>query len=178
MRRRSLAATAAALTLAITLGLGLVGCGSPRMSALHSNCTTKSLRWKLTLLKKKPHSTHRDARLSIANKGPGPCVFHGFPAFAVHVGKGPESDAKGHGRPMPIDLRRGGTLTTALRYKDSDRVTQPHGCIVSNDTAVVAAPRDPRDGRPITARDEAGRRTQMSVCEDTIWMSPPKEIAD
>ncbi|MGW1375337.1 DUF4232 domain-containing protein [Streptomyces sp. NPDC002446] len=178
MRRRSLAATAAALAVAIALGLGLAGCGSPRMVALHDDCTTKSLRWKLTLLKKKPHSTHRNARLSIANKGPGPCVFRGFPVFEVHVGKGPESDAQGHGRTVPIDLRRGGTVTTALRYKDSDLPMQPDGCLVTNDTAVVAAPHDPRDRRPITARDEAGRRAQMSICEDAIWMGPPMEIAE
>ncbi|MEV0370680.1 DUF4232 domain-containing protein [Streptomyces sp. NPDC050636] len=178
MRRRSLlAATTAALILTV-LGLGLVGCGSPRMAALHSDCTTKDLRWKLTLLKKKPHSAHRDARLAIVNKGSQACVFRGFPAFAVHVGKGPESDGKGRGTVMPIDLRRGGTVTTALRYKDSDRTTQPAGCLVSNDTAVVAAPRDTSDGAAITARDEAGRRAQMSVCEDTIWMSPPKVVAE
>ncbi|MFE0188972.1 DUF4232 domain-containing protein [Streptomyces sp. NPDC058989] len=178
MRRRPLLAAAAALTLTVTLGLGLLGCGSPRMAALHADCTTKSLRWKLTVLKKKPHSTHRDARLSIANKGPGTCVFRGFPVFEVHVGKGPMSDAQGHGRTMPIDLGRGGTLTTALRYKDSDRATQPEGCMVSVDTAVIAAPRDPQGRHPITARDETGRRTQLSVCEDAIWMGPPTEVAE
>ncbi|TJZ56060.1 DUF4232 domain-containing protein [Streptomyces piniterrae] len=178
MRRRSLLAATAALTLTVTLGLGLIGCGSPRMAALHADCTTKNLRWKLTLLKKKPHSAQRDARLSSINKGPGACVFRGFPVFAVHVGKGPMSDGKGRGQTMPIDLRRGGTVTTALRYKDSDRATQPEGCLVSNDTAVVGAPRDTGYGRPITARDEAGRRAQMNICEDVVWMSPPKEVAE
>ncbi|MFI6768357.1 DUF4232 domain-containing protein [Streptomyces sp. NPDC050355] len=178
MRRRSLLAATAALTLTVTLGLGLLGCGSPRMAALHADCTTKSLRWKLTVLKKKPHTTHRDARLSIANKGPGTCVFRGFPVFEVHIGKGPLSNGQGHGRTMPIDLPRGGTLTSALRYKDSDRATQPEGCMVSTDTAVVAAPRDDRDLRPITAHDEKGRRTSMSICEDTISMSPPTEVAE
>ncbi|GAU65025.1 hypothetical protein SSP35_01_03620 [Streptomyces sp. NBRC 110611] len=201
MRRRSLVAATAALTLTVTLGLALVGCGgSPRMMPLHAACTTKGLSWKLTLLKKKPHSTHRDATLSIANKGPEPCAFRGFPRLEVRIGKGPSSDAKGRGRPAPIDLPRGGTLTTPLRYKDSDsRPPRPHapndrnalnnpngpngpnashGCLISNDTAWVTAPHDRGDGQPITARDEAGKPAQMNICGDTIWMSPPKEVAE
>ncbi|UQA95157.1 DUF4232 domain-containing protein [Streptomyces halobius] len=178
MRRRSLlAATAAALILTV-FGLGLVGCGSPRMAALHADCTTKDLKWKLAVLKKKPHSTHREARLTAVNEGPGACVFRGFPVFEVHVGKGPESDGKGRGQTMPIDLRRGGTVTTSLRYKDSDRGTPSAACMVSNDTAVVAAPRDTTGGRAIAARDETGGRARMTICEDTVWMSPPKEIAE
>lgn len=179
MQRRSLrAAVAAAVTLSAAAGLALTGCESPRMAALHANCTTKGLRWKLTVLKKKPHSSHRDARLSVVNTGQDPCVFRGFPAFEVHLGKGPESAAKGHGRIMPIDLRRGGTVVTGLRYKDC----RPHAAAddfrISNDVAVVSAPRDYPGRRAVVVRDEAGRRRSMDVCAGSIWMGPPQETAE
>ncbi|MFG2137047.1 DUF4232 domain-containing protein [Streptomyces sp. NPDC048650] len=178
MRRRSLlAATTAALTLTATLGLALVGCGSARMAALHANCTTKSLRWKLTVLKKVPRTAHREARLSVVNDGTQPCVFRGFPVVKVHVGKGPESDGKGNGQALPIDLQRGGTVTTGLRYRDSYQGRPSEECLVSNGEAVVAAPRD-RAGRAIAVHDERGRRSRMNVCEDTIWMSPPRQVAE
>ncbi|WP_053923211.1 DUF4232 domain-containing protein [Streptomyces chattanoogensis] len=178
MRRRSLlAATTAALTLTVTLGLGAVACGSARMAALHANCTTKSLRWKLTVLKKVPRSAHREARLSVVNKGAQPCVFHGFPYLMVHVGKGPESDGKGQGPAMPIDLQRGATVTTSLRYRDSYPGRPSETCLVSNDTAEVSAPRD-RAGRLIPVRDERGKRSRMDICDHTIWMSPPRQVAE
>ncbi|MEU9125771.1 DUF4232 domain-containing protein [Streptomyces sp. NPDC048506] len=163
--------------LTIAGSLGLVGCGSPRMATLHADCTTKNLKWKLTVLKKRPHTTQRDARLSVVNKAARPCVFGGYPVFEVHVGKGPEADGKGQGMATPIDLRSGGTVTTALRYKDSEHGAPSAQCIVSNVEATVAAPRD-RAGRSITARDESGRRSRMDICDGTIWMSPPKEVAE
>ncbi|MFJ6792248.1 DUF4232 domain-containing protein [Streptomyces angustmyceticus] len=179
MRRRSLlAAVAAALTLTVAAGADLTGCGSARMAALHANCTTKGLRWKLTVLKKKPHSAQREARLSIANKGAGPCVFHGFPAFEVHLGKGPESDARGHGKALPIDLGRGGTVTAALRYRDCPTGTPPDPLMVTNDLAVVSAPRDYPGRQAVVARDEKGKRLRMTVCADRIWMDPPRETAE
>ncbi|UZJ33310.1 DUF4232 domain-containing protein [Streptomyces endophytica] len=179
MRRRSLlAATSAALVLTVSAGLGLTGCGSPRMAALHANCTTKGLRWKLTVLKKPAHGTHRDARLTIVNKTARPCVFGGYPLFEVHVGKGPMADGKGRGAvPPPIDLRAGGTVTTALRYQDAWPGEPSGQCLVSNMEATVAAPHD-RALRSITARDESGRRSLLNVCNDTVWMSPPKEAAE
>ncbi|BDM71059.1 hypothetical protein HEK616_45460 [Streptomyces nigrescens] len=179
MRRRSLlAATSAALVLTVSAGLGLTGCGSPRMAALHANCTTKGLRWKLTVLKKPAHGTHRDARLTIVNKTARPCVFGGYPLFEVHVGKGPMAGGKGRGAvPTPIDLRAGGTVTTALRYQDAWPGTPSDECLVSNVEATVAAPHD-RALRSITARDESGRRSLLNVCDDTVWMSPPKEAAE
>ncbi|MEE4420082.1 DUF4232 domain-containing protein [Streptomyces bugieae] len=179
VRRRSLlAATSAALVLTVSAGLGLTGCGSPRMAALHANCTTKGLRWKLTVLKKPAHGTHRDARLTIVNKTARPCVFGGYPLFEVHVGKGPMAGGKGRGAvPTPIDLRAGGTVTTALRYQDAWPGTPSDECLVSNMEATVAAPHD-RALRSITARDESGRRSLLNVCDDTVWMSPPKEAAE
>lgn len=180
MRRRSLlAAAAAALALTVTAGLALTGCGSPRMAALHANCTTKGLGWKLTVLKKKPRAEHREARLSVVNKGTDPCVFRGFPAVAVHLGKGPQSDAQGHGRALPIDLRRGATVTTGLRYRDCPKdalLSEP--IAVTNDIAVVSAPRDSTDGHAVVARDEKGKRLRMNICADTIWMGPPREAAE
>ncbi|MFC9232979.1 DUF4232 domain-containing protein [Streptomyces decoyicus] len=179
MRRRSLlAVAAAALTLTVTAGLAVTGCGSSRMAALHANCTTKGLRWKLTVLKKKPHTVHREARLSIANTGASPCVFRGFPAFEVHVGKGPESGAVGHGKTLPIDLGRGGTVTAGLRYKDCPKGTPPSAGMVSNDTAVVSAPRDYPRRQTVVARDEAGKRLRMTLCADRIWMDPPRVAAE
>ncbi|MGW3012016.1 DUF4232 domain-containing protein [Streptomyces sp. NPDC001219] len=180
MRRRSLlVAAAAALTMTVTAGLALTGCGSPRMAALHANCTTKGLRWKVTVLKKQPRAEHREARLSVVNKGTDPCVFRGFPGFAVHLGKGPQSDARGHGRPLPIDLRRGGTVTAALRYRDCPRgasLNEP--VVVTNDTAVVSAPHDYRSRRAVATRDETGKRLRMNICADTIWMGAPREAAE
>ncbi|MFG2829791.1 DUF4232 domain-containing protein [Streptomyces sp. NPDC048434] len=179
MRRRSLlAVVAAALALTVTAGLALTGCGSARMAALHANCTTKGLRWQLTVLKKKPHTEQREARLSIANTGAGPCVFQGFPLFEVHVGKGPESDAEGHGKALPIDLGRGGTVLAALRYRDCPGSTPPSAAMVSNDRAVVAAPRDYRGAQLVEARDEKGKRLRMTLCADRIWMDPPREAAE
>ncbi|MFB7632774.1 DUF4232 domain-containing protein [Streptomyces sp. NPDC056149] len=175
MQRRSvLATTTAALALTVTAGLGLTGCGSGRMAALHANCRTKGLGWKVTVLKAAPHSTHREARLSVVNKGSQPCVFDGFPTFAVHVGKGPESDGKGQGRTMPIDVARGGTVTTNLRYKDHGPGMSPADCLVSNDEVVVGAPRD-RHQKVIKVRDEKGKKTRMNICEQTVWMAPPTE---
>lgn len=180
MRRRSLlGAAAAALTLTVTAGLALTGCGSPRMAALHANCTTKGLGWKVTVLKKKPHAAQRQARLSVVNKGTDPCVFSGFPAFAVHLGKGPQSDARGHGRALPIDLRRGGKVTAGLRYRDCPKGSPLNEPVaVTNDTAVVSAPHDKAGGRAVVARDEKGKRLRMNICADTIWMDPPREAAE
>ncbi|ANZ18402.1 DUF4232 domain-containing protein [Streptomyces noursei] len=175
MQRRSLLATTmAALALTVTAGLTVTGCGSGRMAALHGNCKTKGLSWKVTVLKAAPHSAHREAKLSVVNKGSQPCVFDGFPTFAVHVGKGPESDGKGQGRTMPIDLRRGGMVTTHLRYKDHGPGMTPADCLVSNDEAIVGAPRD-RHQKLIKVRDEKGKKTRMNICEQTIWMGPPIE---
>ncbi|MEU8787204.1 DUF4232 domain-containing protein [Streptomyces sp. NPDC048637] len=179
MQRRALLAAAAALTLTVTAGLALTGCGSPRMAALHASCTTKGLGWKITVLKKKPRSQHREARLSVVNKGSAPCVFRGFPAVAVHLGKGPQADAQGHGRALPIDLGRGATVTTGLRYRDCPKdalLSEP--IAVTNDTAVVSAPRDSTTGQAVVARDEAGKRLRMNICADTIWMGPPREAAE
>lgn len=179
MRRPShLAVVAAALTLTATAGLALTGCGSARMSALHAKCTTKGLRWTLTVLKKRPHTEQREARLSIANSGSGPCVFHGFPAFEVHLGKGPESDAQGHGKTLPIDLPRGGTIMAPLRYRDCPAGTQPNAAMVTNDLAVVSAPRDYPGRQAVVARDEKGKRLRMTLCADRIWMGPPREAAE
>lgn len=180
MRRRALrVAVAATVTLSVAACLALTGCaGSPRMAALHANCTTKGLRWKLTVLKKKPHSPHRDARLSVVNTGEQPCVFRGFPAFEVHLGKGPESAAEGHGRIMPIDLRRGGTVVTSLRYRDCRPRAAVDDFRISNDVAVVSAPRDYPGRRAVEVRDEAGKRRSMDVCADSIWMGPPQETAE
>ncbi|MGW7576136.1 DUF4232 domain-containing protein [Streptomyces sp. NPDC054765] len=179
MRRRSLlTVVAAALTLTVTAGLALTGCGSSRMAALHANCTTKGLHWKLTVLKKKPHSVQREAQLSISNKGVGPCVFRGFPVFEIHVGKGPESDAVGHGQAPPIDLQRGGTVTTALRYRDCPKDIPASAEWVSNDTAVVSAPRDYPGRKAVVARDEKGKRLRMNLCTDRIWMDPPREATE
>ncbi|MFI2258445.1 DUF4232 domain-containing protein [Streptomyces tubercidicus] len=180
MRRRSLlAAGAAALTLTVTAGLALTGCGSPRMAALHANCTTKGLRWKVTVLKKQPRAEHREARLSVVNKGADPCVFRGFPAFEVHLGKGPQSDARGHGRALPIDLPRGGRVTAGLRYRDCPEGSQLNEPVaVTNDTAVVSAPHDYPGRQAVVARDEKGKRLRMNICTDTIWMGPPREAAE
>ncbi|MGD3110413.1 DUF4232 domain-containing protein [Streptomyces sp. YGL11-2] len=173
MQRRSvLATTMAALTLTVTAALALTGCGSGRMAALHANCKTKSLGWKVTVLKEVPHSPRREARLTAVNKGSQPCVFDGFPTFAVHVGKGPESAGKGQVRTMPIDLRRGGTVTTSLRYKDHAPGMKPADCLVSNDEATVGAPRDHHE-KQIKVRDEKGKKARMNICEETIWMSAP-----
>jgi len=180
VRRRSLlGAAAAALTLTVTAGLALTGCGSPRMAALHANCTTKGLGWKVTVLKKKPHAAQRQARLSVVNKGTDPCVFSGFPAFEVHLGKGPQSDARGHGRALPIDLRRGAKVTAGLRYRDCPKGWQMNEPVaVTNDIAVVSAPHDKAGGRAVVARDEKGKRLRMNICADTIWMDPPREAAE
>ncbi|MFE3885499.1 DUF4232 domain-containing protein [Streptomyces lydicus] len=179
MRRRShLAVVAAALTLTAAAGLALTGCGSARMAPLHASCTTKGLRWTLTVLKRKPHTEQREARLSIANSGSGPCVFHGFPAFEVHLGKGPESDAQGHGKTLPIDLPRGGTITAPLRYMDCPVGTPPNAAMVTNDLAVVSAPRDYPGRQAVVARDEKGKRLRMTLCANRIWMGPPREAAE
>ncbi|WP_438487727.1 DUF4232 domain-containing protein [Streptomyces sp. S186] len=175
MQRRSvLATTMAALALTVTAAFTVTGCGSGRMAALHANCKTKGLSWRVTVLKAAPHSAQRQARLSVVNKGSQPCVFNGFPTFAVHVGKGPSSDGKGQGRIMPIDLRRGGTVTTDLRYKDHAPGMTPADCLVSNDEVVVGAPRD-RHQKVIKVRDEKGKKTRMNICEQTVWMGPPVE---
>ncbi|WP_234430847.1 DUF4232 domain-containing protein [Streptomyces sp. NRRL F-4489] len=174
-RRSGLATAVAALTLTAAACLALTGCGSGRMAALHANCRTKALSWKVTVLKAAPNGARREARLSVVNKGSQPCVFDGFPTFAVHVGKGPESDGKGQGRTMPIDLRRGGTVTTSLRYKDHVPGMSPADCLVSNDEVAVGAPRD-RHQKVIKVRDEQGHKTRMNVCEETVWMTPPVQL--
>ncbi|UKY50545.1 DUF4232 domain-containing protein [Streptomyces inhibens] len=180
MQRRSrLAVVAAALTISVMAGLALTGCGSPRMAALHANCTTKGLRWKLTVLKRKPHTKNREARLSVVNTGSGPCVFRGFPVVEVHLGKATQSDGEGHGRALPIDLRRGGKITTGLRYRDCPKdapLSDPMA--VTNDLAVVSAPHDYPGRRAVAARDEAGKRLSMYICAEKIWMDPPREAAE
>ncbi len=98
MRKRPL--TVAALAVLVLSG-GLVACDDPRVDAFQANCTTKGLKWKVTVLKKKARTPHREARLSAVNTGANGCVFRGYPDFMVHAGKAWQADSRGPGPDAP-----------------------------------------------------------------------------
>ncbi|MFH8410009.1 DUF4232 domain-containing protein [Streptomyces sp. NPDC018019] len=174
MRKRPLIVVVLAV---LVLGGGLVACDEPRVDALHASCTTKDLTWKVTVLKKKARSMHREGRLSAVNTAARECVFRGYPDFVVHVGKGPEADGVGQGRARPVSLPSGKGLVVDLRYRDAEAGhPDPADCLVSNGRAVVAAPRDNR-GTEVQVRDEKGRESRMDVCDDVIRMAPPRAAA-
>ncbi|MEU7147588.1 DUF4232 domain-containing protein [Streptomyces sp. NPDC039022] len=175
MRKRPL--TVAALAV-LALSGGLVACDEPRMDALHAKCTTEDLKWKVTVLKKKARSTHREGRLSAVNTGSGRCVFGGYPAFRVYLGKGPFANGVGQGRTRPVGLPSGGRVVIDLQYRDpAGRRPAPDDCRITNGHAVAAAPRDTGDGAMAPIRDEKGRETGMDVCGDVIRMAPPRAAA-
>ncbi|MFH8595427.1 MULTISPECIES: DUF4232 domain-containing protein [Streptomyces] len=171
MRKRPL--TVAALAVLVLSG-GLVACDDPRVDAFQANCTTKGLKWKVTVLKKKARTPHREARLSAVNTGANGCVFRGYPDFMVHAGKAWQADAVGQGRTRPVSLPSGKGVVVDLRYRDAEvKPTEDGGCWAKGDDVVVGAPRD--GGRTaIKAQDEKGRRTDMVLCDYRISMAPPR----
>ncbi|OKI04414.1 hypothetical protein A6A06_06270 [Streptomyces sp. CB02923] len=172
MRKRPLMVAALAV---LVLSGGLVACDEPRVDALHASCTTKDLRWKVTVLKKKARSTHREGRLSAVNTGARECVFRGFPDFLVRVGKGPEAGGVGHGRARAVSLPAGSGVVVDLRYRDAERGhPAPADCLVGNGSAEVTAPRDTQ-GTLVRAWDESGRRARLDVCDNVIRMEPPRK---
>ncbi|MFD7667561.1 DUF4232 domain-containing protein [Streptomyces sp. NPDC059788] len=174
MRKRPLIVAALA---ALVLSGGLVACDEPRVDALHASCTTEGLRWKVTVLKKKARSMHREGRLSAVNTGANECVFRGYPDFLVHYGKGPEAGGVGQGRARPVSLPGGTGVVVDLRYRDAEPGhPNPADCIISDGSAVVTAPRDTK-GTPVRAWDERGRRARLDVCDDVIRMAPPRRAA-
>ncbi|MFH8347237.1 DUF4232 domain-containing protein [Streptomyces sp. NPDC018045] len=171
MRKRPL--TVAALAVLVLSG-GLVACDEPRVHALRASCTTADLKWKVTVLKKKPRSTHREGRLSAVNTGASECVFRGFPALLVHVGKGPEAGGVGHGRARAVSLPSGKGVVVDLRYRGAPRERPSQDdCLVSDGAAEVAAPRDTK-GTRVQVWDERGERARLDVCGDVIRMGPPR----
>ncbi|WP_238783668.1 DUF4232 domain-containing protein [Streptomyces monomycini] len=174
MRKRPL--TVAALAV-LALSGGLVACDEPRVDALHAKCTTKDLKWQVTVLKKKPRSTHREGRLSAVNTGSGKCVFGGYPAFRVFLGKGPFANGVGQGRTRPVGLPRGGSVVIDFQYRDPAGERPALDDCFTNGHAVAAAPRDTGRDAMAPIQDEKGRETGMDVCGDVIRMAPPRETS-
>ncbi|MEV5592809.1 DUF4232 domain-containing protein [Streptomyces sp. NPDC052496] len=176
MRKRPL--TAAALAVLVLSG-GLVACDDPRVDVFQANCTTKALKWKVTVLKKKARTPHREARLAAVNTGADGCVFRGYPEFLVHSGKAGQADGVGQGRTRPVSVPSGKGVVVDLRYRDVEAGRPGDGdCWVKNGSAVVAAPRD-GDRTEVGVQDEKGRRMEfMDVCDHRIRMAPPRAAAD
>ncbi|MEU8587864.1 DUF4232 domain-containing protein [Streptomyces sp. NPDC048664] len=139
-----------------------------------TDCRTHSLVWTLVLLPAKSGSGPHTARLTAANKGPGPCVFAGYPDVQIHNGKADSLEATGPGHPRPLTLDKGAKATVDLRYTPSGTHGAADYC-VTEPTALVAAPHAPDTDRtdvPVTTPTH--HRTHLTACGDTITMSTPR----
>ncbi|UNO42505.1 hypothetical protein [Streptomyces sp. MST-110588] len=139
-------------------------------------CRSKNLDWSVTVLKKRPgDGLYRRARLKLVNKGPGTCVFRGYPEFGAQYGKMWDINWE-HGRAGSFKLSRGDALTIGLRYQDTEErdVHWWEVCRIPEGNAVGWAPQDSGFAETMPVRNEAGRRHPFKVCLGTGQMSPPR----
>ncbi|MFI2203077.1 DUF4232 domain-containing protein [Streptomyces sp. NPDC020192] len=160
----------------LTAGLTLTACGTTTGSTASEpavpSCRTASLTWTLTLLGRDGGGPAR-ARLKAVNKGPGPCVFDGFPGLEIHNGKADSIEGSGHGRPAAVSLPGNGkaAVTVDLRYTPAGTSGAGDWCVRQNE-AVVRAPHDTNPAVvPVT--DGHGRTTVIDACGQTLSLAAP-----
>ncbi|MGW4563864.1 DUF4232 domain-containing protein [Streptomyces sp. NPDC004561] len=166
----------------LTAALALTACGTTTRTTPHTShtsgasappCRTTSLTWSLVLLGGGADGGARpDARLTAVNKGPGACVFDGYPGVEIHNGKADSIEGAGHGHPASLALPGKAAATVDLRYTPGGTKGAGTWCVRQNE-AVVSAPHDStRTTVPVT--DAHHRPTAIDACGDTIAMEPPR----
>ncbi|MGW2711281.1 DUF4232 domain-containing protein [Streptomyces sp. NPDC001356] len=174
---------AGGLTL-LTAGLALTACGhgtkaAPDTAAPDATappCRTASLTWTLSLLDgdgTRQGTGRPDARLTAVNKGPGPCVFAGYPVLEIHNGKAEGVEGTGRGRPASLALPGGASVTVDLDYTRRGTKGADDGWCVRQTEASVRAPHDTR-GTVVPVTDAHGRAATIDACGETLAMAVPR----
>ena len=166
----------------LTAGLALTACGTTTTAAPDATappCRTASLTWTLSLLDgggaEKRDGTENvgrpNARLTAVNKGPGTCVFAGYPVLEIHNGKAESVEGTGQGRPAALALPGKASVTVDLHY--TRRGTKGAGTwCVRQGEASVRAPHDTR-GTVVPVTDAHGKATVIEACGETLALAVP-----
>ncbi|MFF8726172.1 hypothetical protein ACF073_06730 [Streptomyces sp. NPDC015171] len=173
---------AGALT-ALAAGLTLTACGTTTTAepdAAAPPCRTASLTWTLTLLDGKGaahasgtgHDGPPGARLTAVNKGPGTCLFAGYPSLEIHNGKADGVEGAGPGHPAALSLPGKGAVAVDLRYTPPGTKGADTWCVRQGEAA-VRAPHDSR-GTSVPVTDAHGRSAVLDACGETIAMAAPR----
>ncbi|MFF7370433.1 DUF4232 domain-containing protein [Streptomyces tricolor] len=177
----ALAALTAALA-ALTAAFALTACDTGPAAAPDAAvppCRTASLTWRLSLLDGdagRPGTDRTDARLTAVNRGPGACLFTGYPSLEIHNGKAESIVGTGSGHPAPLALPGEAAVTVALRY--TPRGTEGAGTwCVRQHQAVVRAPHDTR-AAVVPVEDARGKAAVLDACGETIAMEAPRRAAN
>ncbi|MFE1193688.1 DUF4232 domain-containing protein [Streptomyces olivaceoviridis] len=160
----------------LTAGLTLTACGTGTTAAPDATappCRTGSLAWTLSLLDGAGTGAGRtDARLTAVNKGPGACVFAGFPALEIHNGKAESVEGTGQGRPAPLALPVRASVTVDLRYTRRGTKGADTWCVRQTEVS-VRAPHDTR-GAVVPVTDAHGKASTIDACGETLAMAVPR----
>ncbi|MFH9084018.1 DUF4232 domain-containing protein [Streptomyces sp. NPDC017673] len=175
---------AGGLTL-LTAGLALTSCDTGTTAAPDATappCRTASLTWTLSLLDgdgadeggdREKGTDRPDARLTAANKGPGACVFAGYPVLEIHNGKAESIEGTGRGRPASLVLSGGDSVTVDLHYTRRGAKGADDSWCVRQGEASVRAPHDTRD-TVVPVTDARGKTTTIDACGETLAMTVPR----
>ncbi|KOV66925.1 DUF4232 domain-containing protein [Streptomyces sp. MMG1121] len=159
----------------LTAALALTACGTTttdsKRDAGLTPCRTAALRWSLTLAGTDRGAGPAHARLTAVNKGPGSCVFDGYPGLEIHNGKADSIEGAGHGRPDPVPLPGKASLTVDLRYTPRG-ANGAGGWCVQQPEAVIRAPHD-SGAAVVPVRDAHGKAAQIDACGDSITLAAP-----
>ncbi|MEU0004314.1 DUF4232 domain-containing protein [Streptomyces sp. NPDC006314] len=160
----------------LTAGLALTSCATTTTAesdAAVPPCRTSSLKWTLSLLDSADKDGKRpNARLTAANKGPGTCVFDGYPGVEIHNGKAETIDGAGRGHAASLSVPGKATVVIDLRYTPRGAKGAGLYCVRQSD-AVVWAPHDTH--RAVVPVVDAHRKTgAIDACGETMALEPPR----
>ncbi|MFG2353266.1 DUF4232 domain-containing protein [Streptomyces sp. NPDC048521] len=160
----------------LTAGLALTACGTTTTAGPDAKappCRTSSLTWTLTLLDGTDQDGRRpNARLTAVNKGPGTCVFDGYPGVEVHNGKAETIDGAGHGHAASLPLPGKAAATVDIRYTPGGTKDAGPNC-VRQPEAVVWAPHDAARA-VVPVLDAHLRHTTIDACGESMSLAPPR----
>ncbi|MEV5148014.1 DUF4232 domain-containing protein [Streptomyces sp. NPDC052727] len=162
----------------LTAGLALTACGTGTTAAPDATappCRTAALTWTLSLLDgggTTKGDGGPDARLTAVNKGPGTCVFSGYPVLEIHNGKAESIEGTGQGRPASLALSGKASVTVDLRYTRRGAENAGTWCVRQGE-ASVRAPHDTR-GTVVPVTDAHGKSATIDACGETLAMAVPR----
>ncbi|MGW1167935.1 DUF4232 domain-containing protein [Streptomyces sp. NPDC001153] len=160
----------------LATGLALAACGTTTTTTAEGTaappCRTASLAWTLTELGTERGTGRAQARLTAVNKGPGTCVFDGYPGLEIHNGKAESIEGSGHGHPAAVALPAKAAVTVDLRYTPGGTNGAGDWCVRQRE-AVVRAPHDSR-AAVVPVTDAHRKATAIDACGDTVSLAPPR----
>lgn len=160
----------------LTAGLTLTACGTTTTTTAKGTaappCRTASLAWTLAMLGTEHGTGRAHARLTAVNKGPGACVFDGFPGLEIHNGKAESIEGAGHGHPAAAALPAKAAVTVDLRYTPGGTSGAGDWCVRQRE-AVVRAPHDSR-AAVVPVTDAHHRAVAIDACGETVSMAAPR----